>query len=290
MKPAPFTYVRPKSLAEALGCLDDDGDAKLLAGGQSLVPLLNMRLVRPTTLVDINALPGLATISPTPDGGLVIGALVRHTDLLASPLVRERTPLLAAAAAHVGHRAIRNRGTVGGSLAHADPAAELPAAAVALDATLTIVGPAARRTIPARDFFVGPLVTALEPREMLTEIEIPGPVQRGWGFAEMARRAGDFAIAGVAGIVTPAAPGRGRSSTARLVAFGAGDTPLRLPGAAALLAGQPIDRALARAAGDVAARECTPRDDVHATADYRRHLVGVLTEQVVLDCAARLGS
>jgi aerobic carbon-monoxide dehydrogenase medium subunit len=290
VKPAPFSYVRAPSLDEALARLDADEGAKILAGGQSLMPLLNMRLLRPTTLVDINGVPGLNTVDATPDGGLRLGALVRQTDLLASPIVRTRVPLLAAATRHVGHRAIRNRGTIGGSLAHADPAAELPAAALALDATLIVSGPGGRRRIAARDFFTGPLTTALEPREILIEIEIAGPVAAAWGFAEVARRAGDFAIAGVAAVLRPAPGDPSRCATAHLVAFGCGDTPVRLGGAEAALAGARIDPGTASAAADVAAQNCTPRDDLHASADYRRHLVAVLTEQVVLEAAARLGT
>jgi aerobic carbon-monoxide dehydrogenase medium subunit len=287
VKPAPFTYVRAMTLDEALTRLDADEGAKILAGGQSLVPLLNMRLLRPTTLVDINGVPGLDRVEATPDGGLRIGALVRQTDLLASPLVRARAPLLAAATRHVGHRAIRNRGTIGGSLAHADPAAELPAAALALDATLIVSGPGGRRRIAARDFFTGPLTTALEPREILIEIEIAGPAAGAWGFAEVARRAGDFAIAGVAAVLRPAPGDPGRCATARLAAFGCGDTPVRLDGAQRTLTGAHVDAGAARSAAEAAARECAPRDDLHASAEYRRHLVAVLTEQVVLEAAAR---
>jgi carbon-monoxide dehydrogenase medium subunit len=287
VKPAPFAYVRARSLDEVLAHLDAAGEAKLLAGGQSLVPLLNMRLVRPATLVDINGVPGLDAVRAMPDGGLTIGALLRHTDLLASSLVRERAPLLAAATAHIGHRAIRNRGTVGGSLAHGDPAAELPAAAVALEAAMVVIGPGGRRRIAAGEFFRGPLVTALEPHEILVEIEIPGPAQPRWGFAEVARRAGDFALAGVAAVLR-AAPGPTGGSTPRLVAFGVGDTPVRLPEAEAQLAAGRLDADAARAAGRAA--RCTPGDDVHASADYRRHLVRVLTEQAIQDAAARVAA
>ena len=287
MKPAPFRYVRARSLPEALEHLHSAADAKILAGGQSLVPLLNMRLLRPTTLVDINGLPGLDAITEGPDGGLVIGALVRHTDLLASPLVRARAPLLVAAAAHVGHRAIRNRGTIGGSLAHADPAAELPAAVVALGAILSATGPAGPRRIASSAFFVGPLSSALASHEILTEIEIPGPPARGWGFAELARRAGDFAIAGIAGVLQAAPDDPSRVGAASLVAFGVDNTPARLAAAERLLVGARIDAALARAAGAAAGTSCLPQDDVHATAAYRRHLAGVLTEQVVLDAHRR---
>jgi len=189
----------------------------------------------------------------------------------------------------VAHRQIRNRGTIGGSLAHADPAAELPAAALALDATLVAAGPAGRRRIAARDFFRGPLTTALEPREILIEIEIPGPVGAAWGFAEVARRAGDFAVAGVAAVLRPG-PDRGRCATAHLAAFGCGDTPVRLAGAEAVLAGARIDAGVARSVAESAAQICAPRDDLHATADYRRHLIAVLTEQVVLEAAAALAA
>jgi carbon-monoxide dehydrogenase medium subunit len=285
VKPAPFAYVRARSLQEALEHLDAAGDAKLLAGGQSLVPLLNMRLVRPARLVDINGVPGLDAVRALPDGGLALGALLRHTDLLASPMVRGRAPLLAAATALIGHRAIRNRGTVGGSLAHADPAAELPAAMVALDATLVVFGASGRRRIAAGEFFRGPLLTALEPREILVEIEIPGPPQPGWGFVEVARRAGDFALAGVAAVLPSGAETTPGNASARLVAFGVDDTPMRLRDAEARLAGVRVDAAAARAAGHAA--RCSPGDDVHASADYRRHLVQVLTEQAVQEAAAR---
>ncbi|MBI2206752.1 MAG: xanthine dehydrogenase family protein subunit M [Candidatus Rokubacteria bacterium] len=278
MKPAPFEYVRARTLREALGALGRGADCKILAGGQSLVPMMNMRLVRPARLVDINAVPELSGIAARADGGVTIGALTRHTDLVVSPVVHDRAALLATAAAHVGHRAIRNRGTLGGSLAHADPAAELPAALVALDATLVIEGPRGRRRLAIADFFVGLLTTALGADEILVAIDVPGPPHAGWGFAELARRAGDFAIAGVAGIARPDDSGRCRD--ARLVAFGAADRPVRLRSAEGALIGTTLsDEAITRA-GAEAARECDPPDDVHASSEYRRHLVAVLTEDV----------
>jgi carbon-monoxide dehydrogenase medium subunit len=286
VKPAPFDYVRPASLDEAVAALDDGGEARILAGGQSLVPLLNMRLVRPRRVVDITGIPKLGAIAQ--DGpGLRLGALVCHTDLIASPLARERAPLLVEAARHVGHRAIRNRGTLGGSLAHADPAAELPAAVVALAATLVVAGPGGTREVPAGEFFRGLLATALGPREILVEVRVPGPAATAWGFAEVARRPGDFALAGVVAVLHPApgAPGRGRP--ARLVAFGAGDVPVRLTAAEALLAGVALDAEAARRAGRAGAAQTAPPDDVHASAGYRRHLVAVLAEQALLDAAAR---
>src|ERR1700704_1979921 len=195
MKPAPFRYARAGSLAEAVALLAAaPGDTKLLAGGQSLVPMLNMRLVRPAVLVDVNSVRELAGIAPTADGGLRIGALTRHAELTASPAVIERAPLLAEAARHVGHAAIRNQGTLGGSLAHADPAAELPAALLALDARVHVTGPRGAREIAADAFFLGLLTTALEADEILTAIEVPAQPP-GWGFVEIARRPGDFALA-----------------------------------------------------------------------------------------------
>ncbi|MGH7400469.1 MAG: FAD binding domain-containing protein, partial [Candidatus Rokuibacteriota bacterium] len=206
MKPAPFRYARAGSLAEATALLAaGPDDTKLLAGGQSLVPLLNMRLVRPAVLVDLNGLRELEGIAPTPDGGLRIGALARHAELMTSSGVRERAPLLAEAARHVGHAAIRNQGTLGGSVAHADPAAELPAALVALDARLNVTGRGGTRVIAAADFFRGLLATALAPDEILTAVDVPAQPP-GWGFAEIARRPGDFALAGVAAVVRAGHP------------------------------------------------------------------------------------
>jgi CO/xanthine dehydrogenase FAD-binding subunit len=275
--------VRARTLDEALAALD--ADSKVLAGGQSLVPMLNMRLVRPARLVDINALPGLDGVRARPDGGLDVGALTRHTDLLGAPLVTARTPLLAAAAAHVGHRAIRNRGTVGGSLAHADPAAELPAALLALDASVVVAARGGRRRLPLAGLFAGLLTTTLGPDEILVGVEIPDARGAGWGFAEVARRAGDFAIAGVAAILRGEA---GRCTEARLVAFGAGDRPLRLRAAETALVGASLTPAAAARVAAEARHDCRPPDDLHASAEYRRHLVSVLAEQVVRDAAGRL--
>jgi CO/xanthine dehydrogenase FAD-binding subunit len=281
VKPAPFDYVRARTLDEALAALD--ADSKILAGGQSLVPMLNMRLVRPTRVVDINAVPGLDGLRARTDGGLDIGALTRHSDVLASALVKERAPLLAAAAAHVGHRAIRNRGTIGGSLAHADPAAELPAALLALDASAIIAGRGGRRRVRLEEFFVGALTTALRADEILIAIEVPDARRAGWGFAEVARRPGDFAIAGVAAV---AHGERGRCERARLVAFGAHERPVRLRGAEAVVSGAEASAALGERAAARTATDCRPPDDVHATAEYRAHLVRVLTEQAVRDAVA----
>jgi aerobic carbon-monoxide dehydrogenase medium subunit len=282
VKPAPFEYVRARTLDEALAALD--ADSKILAGGQSLVPMLNMRLVRPARLIDINAIRDLGGVRARPDGGLEIGALTRHTDLLRAPLVEERAPLLTAAAGHVGHRAIRNRGTVGGSLAHADPAAELPAALLALDASVVVAGPARRRRLPLEEFFVGLLTTALASNEILVHIEIPDARRAGWGFAEIARRAGDFAIAGVAAIIRAA---DGRCIDARLVAFGADDRPVRLRRAERIVVGSPCSDDLAARAAAESGADCHPPDDVHGSAEYRTHLVRVLTERALRQALVR---
>jgi len=285
VKPAPFEYTRARTIDEALGWLAADAEAKVLAGGQSLVPMMNLRLARPSRLIDINPVADLAGVAAAPDGGLVIGALTRHTELVTSSLVRQRAPLLAAAAIHVGHRAIRNRGTLGGSLAHADPAAELPAAVLALAATLVVAGPGGRRRIAADDFFLGPFATALAADEILVEIEVPPQRGAAWGFAEVARRAGDFAIAGVCGVLGGEGPPR---ASARLVAFGADDRPIRLTASEKLLTEAAAVTPDVAAAAAVAATRCgNPADDVHASAEYRRHLVGVLTERVIRDAMRR---
>ena len=289
MKPAPFRYARPNTLADAVGLLTaGDHDVKILAGGQSLVPMLNLRLVRPAVLVDLNGVPGLDRIIASPAGGLTIGALVRHAALAQAPLVVERAPLLAEAARHVGHAAIRHRGTLGGSLAHADPAAELPAALVALDAEFVLHGPGGERAVPASEFFLGLMTTALAPDEILIEIRVP-PQAPGWGFAEVARRAGDFALAGVVALLGQRAGSSGRAGFIRLVGFGVGDRPVRFVGAEETLmtqSGDPLAAVVRGAAG--VAGECEPPDDVHASADYRRHLAVVLTEDAVRQALARL--
>ncbi len=293
MKPAPFRYARARSLAEATALLAEaPGDAKVLAGGQSLVPMLNMRLVRPAVLVDVNGLRELIGITPTPAGGLRLGALTRHAELAASPAVIERAPLLAEAARHVGHAAIRNQGTLGGSLAHADPAAELPAALLALDARVRVTGPRGAREIGAGAFFRGLLSTALEADEILTAVEVPAQPP-GWGFAEIARRPGDFALAGVAvclgqPLTLPSPPRGEEGDVVRVVGFGVGDRPLRLISAERLLAGATLEPETAARAGAAAGPDCDPPSDVHGSAEYRRHLATVLVERALLQASARL--
>jgi carbon-monoxide dehydrogenase medium subunit len=285
VKPPAFDYSAATSVAEAVGLLADSaGAAKLLAGGQSLVPMLNFRLLQPTRLVDINGIPGLSDIQPTDDGGVRIGALTRHRAVETSALIAQRFPVITAAMAHVAHLAIRNRGTIGGSLSHGDPAAELPLVAVLLDARLTVVGPTGSRVIAAQDFFQGALSTALDDAEMLTEVALPGlPPRTGWGFEEFARRHGDFAIAAAAATLTIDG---GRCIAARLALIGAGETVLRAPAAEALLVGQAITPDVIAAAADAARDAADPRADLQASADFRRHLVAVMSRRA-LTAAAR---
>jgi carbon-monoxide dehydrogenase medium subunit len=275
MKPGGFDYLCPASTDEALAQLaQHGGDAKILAGGQSLVPLLNFRMLRPAVLIDINRLAELDYVREHGEG-LRIGALTRHHTLEMSPLVEQRFPVLGAAMAHVAHLAIRNRGTIGGSLSHADPAAELPMLAVLLDAELrTNSGSHA-----AQGFFLGPLTTALRDDELVTEIVFPALAPRtGWAFEEFARRHGDFAIAAVAAVLRAS---DGEIAEARLAAIGVGETPLRLSAVEAGLSGQRFTPELAAAAAEQARRYVQPLNDLHASADYRRHLVAALTKRAL---------
>jgi carbon-monoxide dehydrogenase medium subunit len=278
MKPAPFDYHRPASLLETFDLLERYGDdGRILAGGQSLVPALNMRLATPRAVIDINRLPGLDAIRLASEG-LVIGALARHEAVERSPLVREHAPLLALAMPHVGHEAIRTRGTVGGSLALADPAAELPACAVALDATIRVEGRRGRRGVAAADFFRGIYTTALEPGELVTELVVP-PAP-GWrsDFQELARRHGDFALAGLA---ARARVERDGIAEARLVLFGVGPAPVRAHRAERALAGRRVDADVVAAAQRALAAELDPPGDVHGSPALRRHLAGVLLSRVI---------
>lgn len=278
MKPAPFEYHRPVSLAETFDLLDRYGDdGRLLAGGQSLVPALNLRLATPRAIIDINRIPDLDAIRVTPDG-LVIGALARQEALERSPLVREHAPLIAAALPHIGHSAIRARGTIGGSLALADPAAELPACAVALGATIRVGRRGGTRDIAADDFFRGIYTTALGPGEIVTAILVPRAVAGWrWGFDELARRHGDFALAGLAAGASIAA---GTITRTRLVFFGVGPRPVRARHAEAALAGRRADAETLTAAGRALDGDLDPPGDVHGSPALRRHLARVLLSRV----------
>jgi carbon-monoxide dehydrogenase medium subunit len=279
MKPAPFEYHRPTSLAETFDLLERYGDeGRVLAGGQSLVPALNLRLATPRAVIDINRIPDLDAVRATPEG-LVIGALVRQETLDRSALVREHAPLIAAALPHVGHSAIRARGTIGGSLALADPAAELPACAVALAATIRAASRGGRRDIAAADFFRGIYTTALEPGEIVTEVVVPRAAAGWrWGFEELARRRGDFALAGLA---AGARVERGLVAEARLVFFGVGTRPVRARGAESTLAGRRPDADTLTAAGLKLEGELDPPGDIHGSPALRRHLARVLLARVV---------
>jgi carbon-monoxide dehydrogenase medium subunit len=279
MKPVPFEYHRPASLAETFDLLDRYGDdGRLLAGGQSLVPALNLRLAAPRAVIDINRIPDLDAIRVTGEG-LVIGALARQDVLERSPLVREHAPLIASALPHVGHSAIRARGTIGGSLALADPAAELPACVVALGVTIRVGRRGGTRDIAADDFFRGIYTTALGPGEIVTEILVPRPAAGWrWGFDELARRHGDFALAGVA---AGARVESGAVAETRLVFFGVGTRPVRARRAEAALAGRRADAEALAAAGRALDGDLDPPGDVHGSPALRRHLARVLLARVV---------
>jgi aerobic carbon-monoxide dehydrogenase medium subunit len=286
MKPAPFEYQAPASLDAALDLLAHrGGEAKLLAGGQSLIPVMNFRLAEPALLVDINKLTELDFIRRD-DGGLRIGALTRQRRLERDPLVAEAAPLLHETMPFIAHPQIRNRGTFGGSLAHADPAAELPAVAVALRARFRLRKAGGERWANAADFFAGLFTTSLEPDEMLVEAAIPPlPPRTGWAFLEIARRHGDYAQVGIAALVTLDDAGRCRE--ARLVFLSAGDVPVEAREAASLLAGQEISPAAIAAAAEKAAQEIRPFSDLHATADFKRHLARVLTGRALRKATER---
>lgn len=279
MKPAPFAYHRPATLEEAFDLLDRySGDGRILAGGQTLVPTLNMRLATPRAVIDINRLPGLDQVDVGPEG-LVIGALARLDALERSPLVARHAPLIAQALPHVAHLAIRTRGTFGGSIALGDPAAELPACALALGATMRATSRRGSREIPAAEFFRGIYTTALQPDEVLTTIVVP-PLAAGWrsGFDELARRHGDYALVAVAVHVRIA---DGTIAEARLALAGVGPTPVRATRAERALAGQRIDERLLGEVARLVAEDLDPPSDVHASGALRRHLAGVLTRRVV---------
>jgi carbon-monoxide dehydrogenase medium subunit len=276
VKPAPFAYAKARSLDEAIALLGTD-DARLLAGGQSLLATLNMRLSTPRILIDINGVPGLDRIEHR-DGVIEIGALVRHVQAERSREIAEHAPLVARALPYVAHPAIRNRGTIGGSIAFADPAAELPACLLALGGAVEIAGPEGRRTIAADDFFKGLFETALAARDVLVAIRLPAATAHSRiGFAEFAHRRGDYAIVGLA--ASARADGTGLADV-RLAYFGVGATPLRAKQAEAELASGKLDTAIAALASDL-----DPRDDVQATGAVKKHLAGVLLKRVALQLA-----
>ncbi|CAN5478708.1 xanthine dehydrogenase family protein subunit M [soil metagenome] len=281
MKPAAFSYHRPGSADEALELLARHGfDAKLLAGGQSLIPAMNFRLAQPAVLIDLNGIEELAYIREEADA-LRIGAMTRQRAAERSDPVARRAPLVHETLPFVAHPQIRNRGTIGGSIAHADPAAELPAVMLALEARFHLRSAQGTRSLAAEEFFTGLFGTALEAAELLTEVEIPFPPQRsGFAFSEISRRHGDYALAGVAAAVT--LDQRGRCERARVALFSVGDGPvLAIEAARALAGAEPTEEAIRAAADAAAHRDIDPPADIHASAAYRRHLVEVLVRRVL---------
>jgi CO/xanthine dehydrogenase FAD-binding subunit len=287
MKPAPFDYVAPSELSEALDLLAQHGDAaKVLAGGQSLMPMLNMRLATPQVMIDINRIAALQHITPQVDGGLVIGALTRQRHLERTALVRDQHPVLATALPLIGHFQIRNRGTIGGSLVHADPAAELPAVCVALQAEFVLQKAASQRVIAAQDFFLTYLSTAIEPDEMLTEIRLPAwPSHWGWEVQEVCRRQGDFALAGAVALLHVDA--HDICQDARLTLFGVGDVPLRMRQAEAALHNRRVDDTALREVEQLVAEALEPESDLHASAAYRKEVGGVMARRTLAQALAR---
>lgn len=286
MKPRGFDYVAPTTLEGALEALSNGGDdARLLAGGQTLVPIMNFRLATPDLLIDLNGVKEFSGIALQPDGSLLIGAMTRHRMVEQSELVREHMPLLHAAMPLIAHVQIRNRGTIGGSLAHCDPAAEWPALCLALDAEITAVSQAGNRVIPIADFAQGILTTALEPGEILTQVRFPKQkAGRRYAIKEMARRHGDFALAGVACTVDFNEDKSVMAS--RIVAFGVEDTAVLLNGVSAAIRGRVLTEALLREVGDYAASAVAPRDDFHASEIYRRELVDVMLRRALAQAVA----
>jgi aerobic carbon-monoxide dehydrogenase medium subunit len=284
MKLPPFEYACPTTISDAVALLaSHDGEAKPLAGGQSLVPMLAFRVASPSLLVDLRKLAELREIKIA-DDGVTLGAMVRWRDILDDARLPKAHPLLVAAVEHVAHYQIRNRGTVGGSIAHADPAAEMPGIIVTCEAKIAVVGKSGARVIDAANFFEGPLMTALKPDEIITEIRLPAwPAKRRFGFQEFARRRGDFALA--AAMLFYDEEGDKARNT-HVGAIGVADRPLRLPAVEQVLNGNKIDEAVIAKAEAAASASVDPDDDIHASGAYRKALVGVMVERALKSAAA----
>lgn len=285
MKMPAFEYACPNTLSEAVALLaSHDGDAKALAGGQSLMPMMAFRVAQPSLLVDLRKIADLKGIRISSEGTR-LGALTRWRDIQDDKALAKAQPLLAAAIAHVAHYQIRNRGTVGGSLAHADPAAEMPGVAVTCDAEIAVMGKNGARTIKAADFFLGALTTALEPDEIITEVKLPfWPAERRHAFQEFARRRGDFAMSGVALFYD--LEKSGKAANAHVGVIGVGDHARRLPTVEAAINGNAIDDAVIAKAAAAASAAVEPNDDIHASAAYRKALTGTLVERALKAAAA----
>jgi aerobic carbon-monoxide dehydrogenase medium subunit len=287
MKPAPFTYCCPTTLGEALDLMQEHGeDGKILAGGQSLMPLMSLRLARPEAIIDLNRVPDLDRVFTTRDGGLSIGALTRQRNLERNADLKHQQPLLAAAVPLIGHFQIRNRGTVGGSLVHADPAAELPAVAICLGASFTLRSTSGERVVAADDFYFGYMATAVEPNEIVTEIRLPPwSHRRAWAIDEVSRRKGDFAMVGVALWVD-----LNEDSTcedARITLFGVSGRPVRMEKAEQRVKGCTLDASMLKEIEQIVADELDPDSDIHASALYRKEVGGVLTRRALATASAR---
>ncbi len=290
MKPAKFDYYAPTTRDEVLELLGQHGyDAKALAGGQSLMPMMNLRLARPAVVVDINRVEGLSGIVAD-SGGITIGAMTRQRQIERSAEVGGRFPVIAAAIPHIAHFQIRNRGTIGGSLAHSDPAAEIPALCLALNAEITAASSDGERAISAGDFSLGLLTTALEPEELLTQVRLPaleGEGEWSWGFREVCRRDGDFALVGAIALLR-----RDRENVcqeARIAMFGVGDGPIRASGAEAALAGRVVDAEARAEAAALVSAAVSPGADIHASAEYRREVSGVMARRALEDACSTGG-
>jgi CO/xanthine dehydrogenase FAD-binding subunit len=285
MKLPPLEYACPTTLTEAIALLASrDGDAKAIAGGQSLMPMLAFRMAAPTLLVDLRKLPELKEIRVSADG-VWLGAMVRWRDIEDDERLANAHPLLQAAVAHVAHYQIRNRGTIGGSVAHADPAAEIPGIVITCEARIAVTGKSGAREIPAAEFFLGPMMTVLAADEIITEIRFPPWAgRRRWGFEEFSRRRGDFALAGAAVFYDQDAGGM--ASNAHVGVIGVGDRPRRLPEVEAVLNGRAIDAAAIERAAEVTSATVQAQDDIHAGAAYRRSLAGTMVERALARAAA----
>lgn len=286
MKPAQFDYVLPSTVDAAVEALvASNGEGKVLAGGQSLLPLLNFRMARPTVVVDLNGIAGLSYIEERGER-IAIGALTRHRELEHSPLIASKLPVMSAAMHHVAHLAIRNRGTIGGSLSHADPAAELPMLATFYEAGISVQGPSGRRTIAPGEFFVDALTNCLEPEEIVVEVEFPILKQDGWAFEEVARRFGDFALASIAVSVRRGPTGL---EAARVAVMGVAETPLRLREAEEELVAMELDDRTPHRFSEIVVSLVSPNDDLHASADYRKHLLAQLAKRALRTALAMKG-
>lgn len=285
MKPAAFDYVRAQSVDQAVEALTSaGGEAKVIAGGQSLMPMINFRMVRPSVLVDINRIPGLDRVEQR-GGRLHVGALVRHRMTASDPVIGRHLPVLHAVMENVAHLTVRNRGTFCGSVCHADPAAEMPMMTLLLNGAVHVASPRGHRAVAAKDFLLSSLTTALESDEMVTGIDLDMlPPGTGWGFEEFARRHGDYALAAV---VATMKRHEGRARNVRVAVMGVGDTAARLPGVEAAMEGAVVDEDVIAIAVERLRADIEPNGDLNGSADYRRHLAGVLAARVFRAAWAR---